>query len=286
MAKGRESKQALIDRTGRILAQLERTYPDVECALEHTSPYELLAATILSAQCTDERVNMVTPGLFKAYPTPAHLAKARQEDVEALVKSTGFFRNKAANLIGMAQAVVEKHHGEIPQTLEELVALPGVGRKTANVLLGTFHGVPSGVVVDTHVQRISRLLGLAKGNNAETIERELMAIVPQHEWIMLSHRLIHHGRQICIARRPQCTRCPLLADCRRVGLPELEMPTYGLDDPAEPQETRPSKKPSRGKKTMTKGTPLKGTRKATTTTTPLVAKSKKNIAKTQNRNGH
>lgn len=279
VGKARESKQALIGRTGRILEQLQLTYPDVECALEHRSPYELLAATILSAQCTDERVNMVTPGLFKAYPTPDHLAKAQQADVEAIVKSTGFFRNKAANLIGMAKAVVEKHQGEIPQTLEELVALPGVGRKTANVLLGTFHGIPSGVVVDTHVQRISRLLGLSKGNNAETIERELMAIVPQHEWIMLSHRLIHHGRQICIARRPQCTRCPLLADCRRVGLPEVEMLNPVLDDPAKPQETRLSKETTRVKKTIAKGTPLKGTRKTVSTTTPLVAKSKKSRKK-------
>jgi endonuclease-3 len=217
----RESKQGLLDRTGRILAALRETYPDVECALNHTSAYELLAATILSAQCTDERVNLVTPALFQAYPTPAQLARARQEDVEQLVKSTGFFRNKAANLIGMARAVVEQHGGEIPMTLDELVALPGVGRKTANVLLGTFHGIPSGVVVDTHVQRITKLLGLTKGNSAEAIERDLMEIVPQAEWIMLSHRLIHHGRRICIARRPQCGGCPLLADCKRVGFEPL-----------------------------------------------------------------
>ena len=163
--------------------------------------------------------------LFKKYPTPQRLADARQADVEKIVQSTGFFRNKAKNLIGMATGLVDKHGGEVPQDLDELVALPGIGRKTANVVLGTFFGISSGVVVDTHVKRISRLLGLTTQTTPEKIEQDLMQVVPKKEWINYSHRLIHHGRKICIARRPQCTECPLLKVCDRVGLDPLTPPT-------------------------------------------------------------
>jgi endonuclease-3 len=205
----------------RIVRLLAKAYPDVTCALRHDNAYQLVAATILSAQCTDERVNMVTPALFAKYPTPADLAAARQKDVEKLIQSTGFFRNKARSLIGMARGLVDKHDGKVPQTLDELVHLPGVGRKTANVVLGTAFGIPSGVVVDTHVERISKLLGLTTANNALKIEQDLIQSLPRKEWINFSHRLIHHGRRICIARRPKCPECPLLKVCPRIGLPPL-----------------------------------------------------------------
>lgn len=208
-------------RVRKIITGLKSAYPTALCALSHESPFQLLAATILSAQCTDERVNLVTPALFAKYPTPQSLARAKQTELEEIIRSTGFFRNKASNLIAMAKAVVEDHKGELPRTLEELVKLPGVGRKTANVLLGTAFGISSGVVVDTHVKRLSQLLGLTESDNPEQIERDLMALVPSDEWIDFSHRLIHHGRLICIARRPKCAECPLLAYCPRVGLPEL-----------------------------------------------------------------
>lgn len=206
-------------RLRRIVTSLAETYPVALCALKHESPFQLLAATILSAQCTDERVNLVTPELFRRWPTPHALAVAKQTDVEQVVHSTGFFRAKAANLIGMAAGLVEHHQGELPRTLAELTALPGVGRKTANVLLGTAFGIPSGVVVDTHVKRITTLLGLTASTSAERIEQDLMALLPETEWINFSHRLIHHGRRICIARRPKCDECPLRPLCPRIGLP-------------------------------------------------------------------
>lgn len=209
-------------RARKIVRELAKTYPDAVCALHHTTPFQLLAATILSAQCTDERVNMVTPELFRRWQTAAALATAPIAEVEEVVRSTGFYRAKAANLVGMAKGLVERHGGELPRTLEELIALPGVGRKTANVLLGTAYGIASGVVVDTHVKRITYLLGLTTSTNVEQIERELMALLPKSEWVNYSHRLIHHGRQICIARRPKCLECTLLSLCDRVGLPELK----------------------------------------------------------------
>lgn len=216
-----EQRDELRQRARKIVRALKKAYPDAECALTHNSAFELLVATILSAQCTDERVNMVTPDLLKKYPTPQSLAKARQRDVEKIVQSTGFFRNKAKNLIGMARAVVDAHGGEIPRSLDDLVKLPGIGRKTANVVLGTAFGIPSGVVVDTHVKRITRLLGLTTETTPEKIEQDLMQLLPKKEWINFSHRLIHHGRRICIARRPKCAECPLLKLCDRVGLPPL-----------------------------------------------------------------
>ncbi len=209
-------------RARKVASLLAQTYGDAQCALHHTSAYELVVATILSAQCTDERVNMVTPALFARYPTVEVLAESKQEDVEQLIKSTGFFRAKAENIRGMARKLVDEFGGELPQTLDEMTSLPGVGRKTANVVLGTWFGLPTGVVVDTHVKRISNLLGLTESSNPEIIERELAALLPKEEWINFSHRLIHHGRRICIARRPKCLECPLLKVCPRVGLKPLE----------------------------------------------------------------
>ena len=205
----------------QVARLLEQTYGQAECALIHASPFQLLVATILSAQCTDERVNSVTPRLFQKYPTPAALADSTQDDVEAIVQSLGFFRAKATHIRGMARRLVEVHGGEIPRTLDELVQLPGVGRKTANVVLGTAFGIPSGVVVDTHVRRITGLLGLTQHTDPVKIEIDLQKLLPSSEWIQFSHRLIHHGRRICIARRPRCTECPLLPHCQRVGLPKL-----------------------------------------------------------------
>ena len=178
----------------KVLRRLKKAYPDVDCALDHKNAFELTAATILSAQCTDKRVNMVTPALFKKYPTSKALARAKTTDVEALVRSTGFFRNKAKNLIGMAQGVEEIYGGTIPQTLKELVVLPGVARKTANVVLGVAFGLAEGVVVDTHVSRISNLLGLTKHRDPVKVERDLIETLPQKEWISFSHRIIHLGR--------------------------------------------------------------------------------------------
>ena len=209
-------------RAKSVIATLKKLFPEAECALNHESAFQLLVATILSAQCTDERVNQATPELFRTYPDAAALAQASQEDVERIVKPLGFFRNKAANIRGMAQALVERFQGEIPQDIEELITLPGVGRKTASVVLGTWFGIPSGIVVDTHVKRLTNLLGLTSSENPEIIERELMEFIPKSEWIEFSHRLIHHGRRTCIARRPQCTECGLLPYCPRTGLKPLE----------------------------------------------------------------
>jgi len=204
---------ALKQRTLEILARLANAYPDAHCALDHRTPFELLAATILSAQCTDVRVNMVTPALFARYPTARDLAAADQSDVEDLIRSTGFFRSKAKNLIGMATALVTEYGGKVPADMEALRQLPGVGRKTANVVLGNAFGIDEGIVVDTHVTRLSRLLGLTKANDAEKIERDLMALVPRDQWTMVSHWLIFHGRQVCIARRPRCGECVLASLC-------------------------------------------------------------------------
>lgn len=208
-----ESKATLKRRVKKIIALLRQEYPDATCALNHRSPYELLVATILSAQCTDKRVNMVTPDLFAKYPDPATLAKAKASTLEKMIQSTGFFRNKAKNLIACAQGIVANHGGRVPDTMEDLTALDGVGRKTANVVLGNAFGKNIGVVVDTHVGRISRLLGFTESKNAEIVERDLMAIVPQDDWTDFSHLMIFHGRAICIARRPRCGECPLYDYC-------------------------------------------------------------------------
>ncbi|MNJ92699.1 Ultraviolet N-glycosylase/AP lyase [compost metagenome] len=197
---------------------LKRYYPDAHCALNYTNPYELLVATVLSAQCTDERVNMVTPNLFKKYPTPKAMAKAPVEKIEEIIRSTGFYKNKAANLKKAAEVLEKKHGGEVPQSLEALVELAGVGRKTANVVLGNAFNIPSGVVVDTHVTRLSNRFGWVKTENAVLIEKQLSKLVPQEDWIMLPHYLISHGRAICKARKPACERCFLEETCPKKGV--------------------------------------------------------------------
>jgi endonuclease III len=196
-----------------VLSRLKETYPDARCALDYRNAFELLCATILSAQCTDARVNMVTPTLFARYPTAFEMAQANPAEVEAIIKSTGFFRNKTRSLIGMAQALVAEHGGEVPRTMEDLRKLPGVGRKTANVVLGNAYNLNEGVTVDTHVGRLSRLLGLSSDQDPVKIEQELMRQFPQEDWGLLSHLLIFHGRQVCIARRPRCSDCVLSQLC-------------------------------------------------------------------------
>ncbi|MEJ2216069.1 MAG: endonuclease III [Gemmatimonadota bacterium] len=203
----RESKKAKKERLAEIVRRLREEYPEPKTALTHRNPYELLVATILSAQCTDERVNMVTPAFFKRYPEPADLAGARSEDVEDLIHSTGFFRQKTKSLLGMANAVVDRHDGRIPDTMQALVNLPGVGRKTANVVLGNAFDKDEGIVVDTHVKRLAGRLGVTKETDAERVERDLMELVPRDDWTDLSHLLIFHGRQVCNARRPRCEAC-------------------------------------------------------------------------------
>jgi endonuclease-3 len=202
----------------RVLRRLKAAYPDVHCALEFKNPLELLVATILSAQCTDTRVNIVTKDLFRKYTSAAAFAAAPLRDLERAIQSTGFFRMKAKSIKSACADIVEKHGGQVPRELESLVALRGVGRKTANVVLGTAFGIPSGVVVDTHVTRLSRRLGLTQQNDAVKIERDLMALVPKREWIDFSHRLIAHGRQVCLARKPRCEKCPLAEVCPKIGV--------------------------------------------------------------------
>jgi endonuclease-3 len=209
----RETRAQLKARTRKILARLQQAYPEADCALHHRGALELLVATILSAQSTDARVNMVTPALFEKYGSAAAYAAADPAMLEQEIHSTGFFRNKTKSIIGMAQALVERHGGEVPDTLDALVQLPGVGRKTANVVLGTWFGKNEGVVVDTHVQRLSTLLRLTKETTPEKIERDLMTLVPRDRWTWFSHTLILHGRQVCIARRPKCEVCVLNRLC-------------------------------------------------------------------------
>jgi endonuclease-3 len=200
-------------RTRKIIARLRREFPQARCALHHTNPLELLVATILSAQCTDARVNIVTPALFAKYRSATDYATADPEMFQREIQSTGFFRNKTKSILGMAQALVERHHGRVPDTMDALVALPGVGRKTANVVLGNAFGKDEGIVVDTHVQRISGLLKLTRERTPEKIERDLMALVPRKDWTIFSHLLILHGRKTCIARRPKCEVCVINRLC-------------------------------------------------------------------------
>lgn len=200
-------------RARAVLKHLKKAYPDAHCALDHHTPFELLVATILSAQCTDVRVNLTTPALFARYPTPRDLARADPAELESLIRSTGFFRMKAKSLIGMATVLVEEHGGEVPRTMEALRVLPGVGRKTANVLLGNAFGMNEGITVDTHVGRIARLLELTRATDPERVERDLMALIPRADWTLVSHLLISHGRALCIARRPRCGDCPLRTLC-------------------------------------------------------------------------
>jgi endonuclease-3 len=205
-------------RVKQILAALKNEYADVQCALEHQNPFQLMIATILSAQCTDVRVNKVTPALFKKYPSVQAFADAPQAELEEMIRSTGFFRNKAKSIIGASQRIIHPYGGQVPRDMENLLTLPGVARKTANVVLGTAFGIASGVVVDTHVFRITHRLGLSNGKNPEKVEIDLMKFIPPDEWIYFSHRLIHHGRKVCAARKPACERCVLEEVCPKIGV--------------------------------------------------------------------
>ena len=200
-------------RVQRILKTLDEMFPAATCALHHDNPWQLLVATILSAQCTDERVNKVTPGLFAKYPTIEDFAHASQDEVAQDIRSTGFFNNKARSIVGAAKVVLNDFGGKLPQTMEAMLTIPGAARKTANVVLGTAFGIPSGVVVDTHVQRIAARLDLTKESDPPKIEKDLMKVIPKERWILFSHQLIHHGRNLCKARRPACAECPLYPVC-------------------------------------------------------------------------
>ena len=235
-AMGRETRLGMVRRARRVNRTLAVAYPDAHCELDFRDPYELTVATILSAQCTDVRVNMVTPALFEAFPDAAALAGPEPAVVEEIIRPTGFFRAKAANVIGFAQGVVERHGGEVPGTLEALTALPGVGRKTANVVLGNAFGVP-GLTVDTHFGRLVRRLGFTELEDPVRVEREMMEIIERPEWTWFSHRIIFHGRRVCHSRRAACGACFLAADC----------PSYGLAGPAEPETAEKLvKSPDRG----------------------------------------
>jgi endonuclease-3 len=199
--------------TAKIIKELQRLYPDTRCFLHYKTPFQLLCAVILSAQCTDARVNIVAPELYKVFPTPEKMAKAKLTDIEKIIKSTGFYHNKAKNLLGAAQALLGLYKGKMPKTIAEMLEIPGVGRKTANVVLGEIHGISEGITVDTHVTRLSNRLGWTKHQDAVKIERDLMDIVPPEEWIHFSHRLIQHGRKVCDARNPHCEVCTLAKWC-------------------------------------------------------------------------
>ena len=211
--RGRTAKPLAKERIAAILDALRRTYPNVVCALNHRNAFELTIATILSAQTTDVGVNKATPELFAMYPTAKALAAAPVLEVERIIKSTGFFRSKAKNIIGAAAALESQFGGEVPQTIEEMIQLPGVARKTANVVLGSWFGIASGVVVDTHVLRLTRRLELTKNDDPVEVEQDLMKVIPQERWIQFSHELIHHGRQVCVARKPRCVDCSLEREC-------------------------------------------------------------------------
>lgn len=213
--KTKSLKESISDKKNRakkVLTLLKKYYPDAHCALDHRNAFELLVATILSAQCTDQRVNLVTPALFKRFPTPKSYINADVEEIEALVRSTGFYKNKAKNIKACAEQLVKLHKGKVPNTMEELHALPGVGRKTANVVLGNIFGIP-GMVVDTHVTRLSNRLGFVKGTDAVKLEMVLQKLIPEKDWTMYSHYLITHGRSICKARKPDCKNCFLNLHC-------------------------------------------------------------------------
>jgi endonuclease-3 len=216
MAASADAKRHAAD----VVRTLRREYPDAKCSLDFKTPLQLLVATVLSAQCTDVRVNLVTKQLFAKYTSAAHFAKAPLAELEKDIQSTGFFRNKAKNIKAACQAIVQRYDGEVPQDLESLVELPGIGRKTANVILGTAFGIASGIVVDTHVTRVSRRLGLTREKDPVKIERDLMELIPRKEWVAFSHRMIQHGRQFCVARSPKCDTCPLRDISPRIGVKE------------------------------------------------------------------
>jgi endonuclease-3 len=223
-AKGKTARSGTADQAekqaqaARVVRRLKADYPAATCALVNETPFELLVATILSAQCTDERVNLVTPELFRRWPTAAAMARAPIKSLEKAIQSTGFFRNKAKNIKAASQAIMERHNGEVPRDMDAMVALPGVGRKTANVVLGTAYGMATGIVVDTHVTRVSRRLGLTQHTDPVKIEQDLMQVVPKSEWVDFAHRMIHHGRQICTARKPKCPQCSMNPFCPKIGI--------------------------------------------------------------------
>ena len=212
--RARESRALLAERANKILDILEKAHPEATCALHYRNPYELVMATILSAQCTDERVNQVTPSLFARYPTAQALAAARPEDVEEIIRPTGFYRAKTRSLLGCARALGAEHGGEVPRSMAAMVKLPGVGRKTASVVLGHVYDIAEGIAVDTHVLRVSNRLGIARGEDPIQVERQLMALIPRERWIRTTDLLIFHGRRICQARRPACGVCPVFSLCR------------------------------------------------------------------------
>jgi endonuclease-3 len=214
----KRQKAATAKRAAAVEAALTAAYPNATCGLDFRNPYELLVATILSAQCTDARVNMVTPALFTRFPDATALAQAEPAELEEMIHSTGFYRNKAKSLTGMARTVVERHAGDIPPRMDDLTTLPGVGRKTANVVLGTALGLSTGVVVDTHVARLAKRLGFSAQGDPDKIEQDLMKLFPASSWVALGHRLILHGRRVCHARKPDCDHCPLAALCPRIGV--------------------------------------------------------------------
>lgn len=217
----------------RLYADLSRSYPDAHCALHHSNAFELLVATILSAQCTDERVNKVTPVLFKRFPTIRCMADATQDEMEEVIHSTGFYRNKARNIRNTARIILDEFSGEVPRTMDELLRLPGVARKTANVVLGNAFGKNEGVVVDTHVSRLSQRLGLTRNTDPVKIERDLASLFSREQWTMLSHLLIHHGRAVCEARKPRCNRCPLSVYCPKSGVDPRWLDTMKQQEPSE-----------------------------------------------------
>jgi len=212
-AAGRRPTKAFV---AKVLAFFDQYYPEARCSLDFETPFQLLVATILSAQCTDARVNQTVPGLFQRYPSPQAMAQADPAELEALIKPCGFYHNKAKSILGASARIVNEYGGEVPEVLEELVKLPGVGRKTANVVLGNAFGVP-GLTVDTHLGRVSRRLGLSAAQDPEKVEADLAAIIPQPRWTLFSHQAIYHGRALCLARNPRCDRCPL-AICPRIGV--------------------------------------------------------------------
>jgi endonuclease-3 len=228
------------ERVAKILDILEQTYPDADCALRHRNAFELVVATILSAQCTDERVNQVTPALFGRYPSADAMAKARPAQLEAMIRPTGFFRAKTRSILGCARALVADHDGEVPRTMEAMVTLPGVGRKTSSVVLGHAYGIAEGIAVDTHVLRVANRLGIARADNPIEIERQLMALVPRERWIRTTDLLIFHGRRICQARRPACGACPVFLLCR---WPHRQAYALGQTPPAPRPPHGPRKRP-------------------------------------------
>jgi endonuclease III len=237
------------ERAARILDILEQAHPEARCALAYRNPFELAVATILSAQCTDERVNKVTPGLFERYPDARTLAAAPPTDVEDLIRSTGFYRAKARSITGFARGLVERHAGEVPRSMEALVPLPGVGRKTANVVLGHAFGIDEGIAVDTHVLRVTNRLGLAEGDDPLEIEEQLMALVPRARWTRTTDLVIFHGRKVCDARRPACGVCPLFAECawesRQAWASSEPVPAGRGKRPGQPTVTARARRPAR-----------------------------------------